>query len=114
MLFVFFPTEDAHSLIPSITWDKDTEHGNWSAQAKLGIVPTRQKLAYERGEVDTTIVRNTVLLTFPFTRLSYWVKNHTKGFQLLFKATPKLPDLLNMVNIQDATDPMNVKLQPEK
>lgn len=34
-------TEDAHSLIPSITWDKDTEHGNWSAQAKLGIVPTR-------------------------------------------------------------------------
>lgn len=103
-------TEDAHSLIPSITWDKDTEHGNWSAQAKLGIVPTRQKLAYERGEVDTTIVRNTVLLTFPFTRLSYWVKNHTKGFQLLFKATPKLPDLLNMVNIQDATDPMNVKL----
>lgn len=102
-------TEDAHSIIPSITWDKDTEHGNWSAQAKLGIIPTRQKLAYQRGEADTTIVRNTVLLTLPFTRLSYWVKDHTKGFQLLFKATPKLPDLLNMVNIQDATDPMNVK-----
>jgi len=102
--------EDTHSIYPGITWHKNTQRGAWSGQAQLGILPTRQKLDYQRGLVDTTIVRNSVLLSLPFTRISYWAKDHTKGFQLLFKTTPKAPDLLNMVNITDATDPMNVKV----
>lgn len=102
--------EDTHSIYPGFTWNKSTTRGTWSAQGKLGIQPTHQKLDYQRGSVDTTLVRNTTLLSFPFTRLSYWVKDYSKGFQLLFKATPKAPDLTNMVNISDATDPMNVKV----
>lgn len=103
-------TEDTHNIFPGITWNKSTKQGSWSAQAQLGIQPTQQRLNYQRGSVDTILVRNTTLLSFPFTRLSYWVKDYTKGFQLLFKATPKAPDLVNMVNISDATDPMNVKV----
>lgn len=102
--------EDTHNIYPGITWEKNTSRGCWSGQAQLGIQPTCQKLDYLRGSVDTTIVRNTVQMSLPFTRLSYWVKNHTKGMQLIFKAIPKTPDLVNMVNISDATDPMNVKV----
>lgn len=102
--------EESHEIIPSVTWDKNTSHGSWSFQGKLGVTPTRQKLDYQRGIVDTTIVRNTVLVSFPFTKLGYWIKDHSKGFQLVFRATPRTPDLLNMVNISDATDPMNVKV----
>lgn len=102
--------EDSHFITPGITWDKNTSRGSWSGQAKIIIQPTSQKLGYQRGLVDTTIVRNTILLSFPFTRLSYWTKDHTKGMQLLFRATPKSPNLLNMIDIADATDPMNVKV----
>lgn len=102
-------SEGTHQIIPGITWDKNTAKGIWSLQGQLGVMPTRQKLSYIRGSVDTTIVRNTVLWSLPFTKLSYWTKDHAKGFQVIFTATPKTPDLLNMVNISDATDPMNVK-----
>lgn len=101
---------ETHKIIPSIMWDKDTERGSWSLQAKIGFLPIRQKLDYQRGTVDTTIVRNTLQFTLPFAKLSYWTKEHDKGFQLVLKATPKLPDLIYMVNVEDATDPMNVKI----
>lgn len=103
-------SEGTHQFFPGIAWGKKTERGSWSMQGKVGIMPTHQKLDYQRGSIDTTIVRNSVQITLPFTKLSYWTKDYNRGFQLVFKATPKTPDLLNMVNVSDATDPMNVKV----
>ena len=102
--------EETHYIKPSIYWNKGTTNGTWSCQTSLNVLPTRQKLAYQRGDMDTTIVRNTVMLSLPFTKLGWYSNDYTKTFQLVLKAIPKAPDLLNMVNISDATDPMNVKV----
>ena len=102
--------ENVHSIVPTIYWNKKTAGGSWSLQSAFRFMPTSQKLDYQRGSMDTTIVRNTVQVSLPFTKIGWCSKNYTKLFQLVFKAIPKIPDLLYMVNISDATDPMNIKV----
>lgn len=99
-------TEDAHVIAPRIDYSKS----NLWFGARLIIKPTKQRLCYERGAIDTTIVRKTVAVMTPAWILCLWNKEDNAHLQLQMSIDTKLPNLVNMVNMRDDSDPMNIRM----
>ena len=103
--------EGTHSIIPAMEWSKQYDKGKLYFMARIFLQPTHQRLNYERGNVDTTIVRNSVKWAFPNWVLNWTSKDHSFTSQLVLNVqSNKTPDLMNMVNIIDNTDPLNIRL----
>lgn len=67
-----------------------------------------QQMDYQRGMLDTTIVRRTIYFESPYNYFQWGSKNgeYIIWFQYNLTVTP--PSLTNFINIYDTTDPMNV------
>ncbi len=105
-------TDDAvYTIYPGFSWNYENKNGtSFYLQSNVGIMPTHQELGYVRGAVDTTIVRNSLQVTSPFTIFSVSNDEKHAGLQLVFRLQSKTPDLVNMVDMTDDTDPMNVTI----
>ncbi|MCC8072315.1 MAG: hypothetical protein LIO90_11015 [Bacteroidales bacterium] len=94
---------DDHTISPLLLF----ERGNVNGQFNIPVILSDKRLAYHRGIIDTTIVRNTVLLNIDDTFIE-WKPNRTKKFTLMYGLQSEAPDLVNMVDMTDTTDPLNI------
>ena len=103
-------TENAHTISPNLWWFPKLGNGKVSIGLWLPFTQLNQRLHYQRGDVDTTIVRNT-LLFHPSNSYAQWRSNDNK-YQVFFayRINATAPQLSNFVDIRDATDPLNIQL----
>ena len=75
---------------------------------------SRQRLDYQRGTVDTTIVRRTIPVNVWDCFIQYTTINPETGraqkLHLQYIAQTKTPDLVNLVDMRDDADPLNIHL----
>ncbi len=102
--------EGTHNILTAMSWTKDYARGKLYFEAGISIMPARQQLDYRRGDTDTTIVRNTVKWALPQWILNWTDKERSFTSQLALNVQTTTPDLVNMVNITDDTDPMNIRI----
>jgi len=102
--------EDEHYFTPSIEWLKEGEKWDWYISARLQAIPVRQELDYHRGSIDTTLVRNSIKLAAPTWIINHSNKDNTHVYQLTLDMQTQTPNLIDMVNMTDRTDPMNIRI----
>lgn len=102
--------ETAHNAIVGMEWRKQYDKGSLYLSSRFYLKPTRQHLDYQRGVVDTTVVRNSVQWAAPQWIVNWSNKDHSFSSQLMLNIQSKTPDLVNMVNITDDTDPLNIRI----
>jgi len=90
-------------------WTKQYAKGSLYLSARIQLMPTRQGIDYQRGSVDTTLVRHSMKWAAPLV-LNWSSKDRSFYSQLALDINSKTPDLVNMVNITDDTDPLNIRL----
>lgn len=103
-------TENAHTISPNLWWFPKLGNGKVSIGLWLPFTQLNQRLHYQRGDVDTTVVRHT-LLFHPSNSYATWRSLDNK-YQVFFayRINATAPQLSNFVDIRDATDPLNVQL----
>lgn len=108
-------TNDTYSLQPRLfyNWHKGKTQKVW-AQLGFPFDFNRQRLDYQRGNIDTTIVRRTIPVNIWDCFVKYTQMPSEKGnayrLCLQYIANTQQPDLLNLVNMRDDTDPLNIHL----
>ena len=92
-----------------MNWNKRTDKGKWWAQCRFPFTLRHARLDYQRGAVDTTLVRNTFLVGSNNTFLQWDSSDRKYRFYVQYWLDNRSPDLMNMVNIHDDTDPLHIK-----
>lgn len=108
-------TEDVCSFSPRLfyNWYQEKRKKIW-AQLGFPLTLSRQRLDYQRGTVDTTIVRRTIPVNIWDCFIQYTTINPETGraqkLHLQYIAQTKTPDLMNLVDMRDDADPLNIHL----
>ncbi len=108
-------TEDVCSFSPRLfyNWYQEKRKKIW-AQLGFPLTFSRQRLDYQRGTVDTTIVRRTIPVNIWDCFIQYTTFNPETGraqkLHLQYIAQTKTPDLVNLVDMRDDADPLNIHL----
>lgn len=91
---------------------KPTANGVWEGSIGATLQPVHCKLDYERGNLITSITRDRLLV--PISIYADWASKKDKAersvYGFNFKTSSKMPNLLNMVDIKDDTDPLNIRI----
>lgn len=96
-------SENKHTAEVQLNYRK----GPYSIRYDLPVVFKSDRFAYHRGEiVDTVINRNTVLLDFGTQTMNWAKDSHDVLWEWSLKS--QSPDLLNLVDFTDATNPLYV------
>ncbi len=78
------------------------------------VTLVRQKLRYQRGSIDTLVTRNTMPVNIWDCFVQYTTINRKTGnakkMILQYIATSSIPDLQNLVDMRDDTDPLNIRI----
>ena len=86
--------------------------GKVNANINLPLSLLNQRLNYRRGGIDTTIVRHSLMVQSCDGAVNYlsWRSNdNRRSVFLTYGLTCTAPPLLHMVNMRDATDPLNIQ-----
>lgn len=108
-------TEDVCSFSPRLfyNWYQEKRKKIW-AQLGFPLTLSRQRLDYQRGTVDTTIVRRTIPVNIWDCFIQYTTIDPETGraqkLHLQYIAQTKTPDLVNLVDLRDDADPLNIHL----
>ena len=108
-------TEDIYEFNPRFfyNWNKGKEKKIW-AQLGIPVTLVRQQLSYQRGSIDTLVTRNTMPINIWDCFIQYTTINketgHAQKLDLKYIATSTTPDLQNLVDMRDDTDPLNIRL----
>ncbi len=108
-------TEDVCSFSPRLfyNWYQEKRKKIW-AQLGFPLALSRQRLDYQRGTVDTTIVRRTIPVNIWDCFIQYTTISPETGraqkLHLQYIAQTKTPDLVNLVDMRDDADPLNIHL----
>ena len=111
-------TEDIYDFSPRLFFnaytDNESYQEKWWAQLGIPVTLVRQQLNYQRGSIDTLVTRNTMPINIwdcfcEYRRISKATGNAYK-LSLQYIATTSTPDLLNLVNMRDDTDPLNIRI----
>lgn len=94
--------EDLHRVIPRI----EKTGGNLGWWCEIPINFSRNRLHYIRGSLDSKFIRNYVYINHGYFGLSYNKNNNLIRWQGTVKTG--LPDMVSMVEMTDATDPLNI------
>lgn len=109
--FIARTSDFTYKINPGIHMFYQNDKGwNVSLNSYLSLAPTHQRLNYHRNNADTTIVRNSFIVMLPFFHSSVWNNDNTFFMQTMGYIRTKTPDLVNMVNMTDDTDPLNVTI----
>lgn len=101
--------ENSHSVEPFLGWFIPAAHGRLNGQLVVPLTYLHQRLEYRRGLMDTMLTRNTLLTTLHSTYIRWWSQDKVHNVSLQYGLSPQAPLLTDMVNIHDATDPLNVQ-----
>lgn len=77
----------------------------WTAVAGIVLRPEQTRLEYQREKIDTSIVRN---LFYPSPTVYIKRVFGNFNFDVNYSAVEKYPDLINMLDYVDDSDPLNV------
>lgn len=102
-------TSTDHSLAPFLYFEFPNDKGCWSGQICMPFTLRHERLDYQRGDIDTTLTRNSALIGFRSTQINWESQDNARRFELRYWLDPRIPDLLNMVNMRDDTDPLNIR-----
>ena len=108
-------TEEIYDFSPRFfyNWNKGKEKKVW-AQLGFPVTLVRQQLSYQRGSIDTLVTRNTMPINIWDCFIQYTTINAETGnaqkLHLQYMAQTSTPDLLNLVDMHDDTDPLNIRL----
>jgi len=108
--FIAKKSDYTYTIMPSIYFYHRGEDWNYGFDAKFQLAPTHQRLNYYRNNADTTITRNSFRVMLPWFHSSLSNKENTFFMQLMGSITSKTPDLVNLVDMTDDTDPLNVTI----
>ena len=111
-------TEDIYEFSPRLFYnaysEDDTYQKKWWAQLGFPVTLVRQKLRYQRGSIDTLVTRNTMPVNVWDCFVQYTTINRKTGnakkMILQYIATSSIPDLQNLVDMRDDTDPLNIRI----
>ena len=111
-------TEDIYDFSPRLFYnaysENETYQKKWWAQLGFPVTLIRQKLRYQRGSIDTLVTRNTMPVNVWDCFVQYATINRKTGnakkMILQYIATSSTPDLLNLVDMRDDTDPLNIRI----
>ena len=111
-------TEDIYEFSPRLFFnaytDNESYQEKWWAQLGFPVTLVRQQLNYQRGSIDTLVTRNTMPINIWDCFIQYTTINkvtgHAQKLHLQYIATSTTPDLQNLVDMRDDTDPLNIRL----
>ena len=111
-------TEDIYEFSPRLFYnaysEDETCQKKWWAQLGFPVTIVRQKLHYQRGSIDTLVTRNTLPVNIWDCFVEYKTINHKTGYaqrlNLQYIAQTSIPDLQNLVDMRDDTDPLNIRI----
>ena len=111
-------TEDIYEFSPRLFFnaytDNESYQEKWWAQLGFPVTLVRQKLRYQRGSIDTLVTRNTMPVNIWDCFVQYATINRKTGnaqkMILQYIATSSIPDLQNLVDMRDDTDPLNIHI----
>ena len=111
-------TEDIYEFSPRLFFNSYTDNESyqekWWAQLGFPVTLVRQQLNYQRGSIDTLVTRNTMPINIWDCFIQYTTINketgHAQKLHLQYIATSTTPDLQNLVDMRDDTDPLNIRL----
>ena len=99
-----------YSLCPGIQFSKEINGGRIEGQFDLEVAVQHNGLDYVRNVVDTTLTHKYVLLNIKTSNIRWMSKDASKNARLKYRLDTQAPDLLNMVDICDDTDPLNLHI----
>ncbi|MBR3480986.1 MAG: outer membrane beta-barrel protein [Prevotella sp.] len=111
-------TEDIYEFSPRLFFnaytDNESYQEKWWSQLGFPVTLVRQQLNYQRGSIDTLVTRNTMPINIWDCFIQYTTINkvtgHAQKLHLQYIATSTTPDLQNLVDMRDDTDPLNIRL----
>lgn len=94
-------TEQKHSVELKMSYAKN----GWNVAAGVVFHPERTELEYRRADIDTTVVRN-LFYVAPTLYAKKTFGNY--NIDVNYNVQEQYPDLINMLDYTDDTDPLNV------
>ena len=94
-------TEQKHSVELKMSYAKN----GWNLAAGVVLHPQRSELDYHRADIDTTVVRN-LFYVAPTLYAKKTFGNY--NVDVNYNVQEQYPDLINMLDYTDDTDPLNV------
>ena len=94
-------TEQKHSVELKMSYAKN----GWNLAAGVVFHPERTELEYRRADIDTTVVRN-LFYVAPTLYAKKTFGNY--NVDVNYNVQEQYPDLINMLDYTDDTDPLNV------
>ena len=94
-------TEQKHSVEFKMSYAKN----GWNLAAGVVLHPQRSELDYHRADIDTTVVRN-LFYVAPTLYAKKTFGNY--NVDVNYNVQEQYPDLINMLDYTDDTDPLNV------
>ncbi len=101
--------ETRHTLQPMFLWNTKLGKGHVNMQLFLPTFYQHQRLHYQRGSMDTILVRNDFLFSNGNSYLQWDSDDEKTKIFAMYRFEPHTPSLLYGVNIHDDTDPLNIQ-----
>lgn len=97
-----------HEVRPTLFWTPKL----WGGMASVGVHPSwvyeSKRLNYQRASIDTTIIRHDSFFQLPMVYFTWASSDYKYTADFYYDYFVKSPDLTDLVNIHDTTDPMNI------
>ncbi|MBQ6749779.1 MAG: outer membrane beta-barrel protein [Bacteroidaceae bacterium] len=102
-------TENSHSFYPQFWGVERLGKGQFTLGLSLPFTFLDQRLHYQRGDIDTTVVQHKTLFPSSVSNYALWTSDDHKYFcNVFFNIYASAPPINYLVNIRDATDPLNI------
>lgn len=97
-----------HTASFDLLWIRtDKKKNYWNASLNIEVPFSRQKMIYERGSIDTTIVRNSTL-TDSYATLTWYSGDRKHAVNMGYNVFSSQPDLAYAANVTDDSNPLSV------
>lgn len=101
---------NSNILTPMFRYFKKNERGKWNAVLQIPITISDRELSYNRCIMDTLIHHRTILAGINGSYLTWESLDKKYHVYASYNIHSAIPDLTNMVDIHDDTDPLNIKV----
>lgn len=106
--YVSRETTDRHKLYAGIHLNKKINGtDNFTMQYRFPLSIDRQRLRYNRGDIDANIERTSAVLDFG--NMYFHVSNSKRNFGLNWDLKSQKPSMVSMVDFTDATNPLFIR-----
>lgn len=105
--------ENRHALKASFSFNKrnkDYRKFGWGMNVDVPLTVSQRNLDYQRGDNEQHFRSTTILPEIKASFFGQWQPRNHYSFNLNFSSSAHQPQMLNLVDIIDNTDPMNILL----